>query len=128
MPERTGFRLEVGHFAGDLDSLGLRSDLQRHIHSNAAFDLDHDRLAHKLLKAGLFPLQLVAAGQEVHEGKVARRVRLYVVLFCFIHIRQCDAGIANCSAAGVRDGTGNGSVHVLAQRGPRREHQNQKSG
>ena len=129
MPERVGFRLQQGRLGGHLDRFGLRADLQRNVHSQAAFDLHHDRIAHKLFEAALFPLQLVvAAGQDIHERKVTGPVRFYAVLFRVILIRQCDGSVDNGSAAAIRYGASNSSVHVLAVSGRRRERQNQKNG
>src|SRR6266404_688136 len=80
LPQRGRFGLEQRHLGSHLDSLGLRPNWQRDIHSQPAFDLHHDGLTHKLLKAGLFALQLVAAGQNIHERVVAGRVGFYAAL------------------------------------------------
>ncbi len=81
----------------------------------------------KLLKAGLFPLQLVAAGQNIHERIVAGRVGFYGALFSVILVRQRDRRVGNCSAAAIRNDTSNRSVHILAPPGRRRERQNHYS-
>ena len=124
LPQRVRFRLEQRRLAGHLDSLGLRSNWQRDIHSQPAFDLHQDWLAHKLLEAGLFSLQLVAAGQDIHERVVAGRVGFYAALLSGIQIRQCDYRVGNGSSTCIRNRSGDGAIDVLAPARRRRERQN----
>ena len=123
LPERARFRLEQGASAAYLDGLGYLADFQGDVNAQSAFDLHDDRLAHEFLKAGLFTLQPVAAGQNIHERVIARCVGLYVTRFRSIQIRQSDIGVGNDSAAGIGDGSGDSSVYVLAPAGTGRERQ-----
>jgi hypothetical protein len=127
LPERARLRLEQWSLGGYFDGLIYLSDFQGDVNSQSAFDLHDNRLARELLEAGLLPLQLIAAGQNVDNRIIARRLGLYATRFSGIEVRQSDAGVAHYSAAGIDYGSGDRSVYVLAQAYARRKGQNEYS-
>ena len=113
--QRGTLSLQQGRGRSDLDDLTHFADLERGIDTRALLHIDRNIGAHEVLKALLFHVDPVLAGEQVHKREEPVRSAGLGALFLCAQVGQGYIRVRNRGSGGVGDCASDRAIGVLAE-------------